>query len=366
MISRAQAVWNLTSVGIDAALRRLTAGPGRPGDIDWRGVCIAHLDTGIRDHPAFGGLHGGHSWVRLRDGINFIEQGQPPIEPPHAESRRSGSRPLDFIADVSKKDIDGHGTRIASVMGGDWRGRSALTRVGLAPGLPLVPYRITDTVFLMEKPVLQNLAEAIRHAVASNCPVINISLGWPMMDAPDVENALDQAYDRGVLVIAAGGQVVDKVMYPAKFRRTIGVGGHRPNGQIWADYSEAQYRFIDVWAPASRIVRARPARDAGQWTLDTLGGMGTSYATAHVSVAAALWLRFHGETALQAHYPEPWQRVEAFRTLLRTASTPLIVPRAKVGKIKAGRLKIDKLLAAPLPPRDGLIRQSPLAGGAPD
>lgn len=361
-ITHAEATWNLTAVDADFARRRIAGGASDPPAIDWRRVRVAHLDTGIRDHPVFGGLHGGASWVRLTDGVNYVEPGQPPIEPPHRRSVLARGGLFDLIADVTKKDVDGHGTRIASVLCGDWRAVGKLTRVGVAPRLPLVPYRVTDTVLLVEQAVLRNLAEAIRHAVAAGCPVINISMGWPFMDDQGVAAAIDHAYDHGVIVAAAAGQIIDKVTFPGKFRRTIGVGGHRPDGRIWADYSEAQYRFIDIWAPASRIVRARPAREEGAWTLDTLGGVGTSYATAHVSAAAALWLRFHGENALQAHYPEPWQRIEAFRALLRTENTPLIPPRDKQGKVAAGRLKIDKLLRGRLPPRDTLVKQAPLAG----
>ena len=52
------------------------------------------------------------------------------------------------------------------------------------------------------------------------------------------------------------------------------------------------------------------------------GGDGTSYATAITSGAAALWLAHHG-AALQTAYPQPWQRIEAFRTLARqTARVP--------------------------------------------
>ena len=38
---------------------------------------------------------------------------------------------------------------------------------------------------------------------------------------------VDEAYEAGVIVVAAGGQFIDSLCYPAKFNRTIGVGGGR-------------------------------------------------------------------------------------------------------------------------------------------
>jgi len=51
-------------------------------------------------------------------------------------------------------------------------------------------------------------------------------------------------------------------------------------------------------------------------------GDGTSYATVHVAGAAAMWLRLRGEE-LEAGGYTGWQRVEAFRAMLRACKQPL-------------------------------------------
>lgn len=76
------------------------------------------------------------------------------------------------------------------------------------------------------------------------------------------------------------------------------------------------------------------------------GGDGTSYATALTAGAAALWLARHGGV-LDAQYPQPWQRVEAFKQLLRSE---VRVPSPWYpGSFGTGVPDVHKLLSAPLP-----------------
>ena len=359
LITQAIARWNLTSTAAGEARRRLAVRHGQSGQIDWGRLSVAHIDTGVRNHPIFGGF-GGNSWVMAGRGVNYVEPGHLPVEPRHRPGRTDQSslpgRLVRFITDVSAKDSDGHGTRTLSVLCGDWRAPGALTWVGVAPRLPVVPYRISDTILLAGSEVARHLAEAVRHGVASGCQVINISLGWPFRLSDDVERAVDWAYERGVIIVAAAGQIIDRVSYPGKLARTIAVGGHRPDGRVWATYSPTQSRFIDIWAPSSRIVRAKAERVQGAWGLDFLGGTGTSYAAVHVSAAAAYWLRYHGAGLIGAAYPEPWQRVEAFRALLKANGAPLLAPRSRPDLRGHRRLNIDKLMSAALPHRSDLQR----------
>ena len=81
-------------------------------------------------------------------------------------------------------------------------------------------------------------------------------------------------------------------------------------------------------------------------------GTGTSYATVHVAAAAAMWLRRHGP-ALAARYAAPWQRVEAFRLLLRQTARPISGQAPGNG---TGILDIEALLRAPLPAASGLAK----------
>lgn len=337
--------WNFHSTDIAGAVRRITGGTDNPSAIDWRGVRVAHIDTGVRDHPIFGVLAGGDSWVKISAGVNYIEPGEPPIEPPQDQSGTLIEDAMDWISDLSDKGVDGHGTRTLSVLcgAGSYKRGAATSRVGMLPGLPVVPYRVTDTVLLAQRTVLTNIAKAITHAVDTDCKVISMSLGFPVMRSKALGKAIDYAYESGVIVVAAGGQFIDKVTYPGKFSRTIGVGGHTPKRKIWhlGNYSKTMQRFVDVWAPSTDIIRANPGWQEDGRLYDDVAGEGTSYGTVHVVAAAALWLRHHGENSLAAHYPKGWQRVEAFRKALRDGSVPLIEPRDHQPVNGTGRLNID-------------------------
>ena len=158
----------------------------------------------------------------------------------------------------------GHGSRIGSVLCGLPQGEEFAG--GVAPGLPLIPYRATNTVILRwpaaRKREIANVSAAIRHAVERNLTdVINISLGGPgwFSLAKHLGEAVDSAYERGVIVCAAAGQATDRVTYPGKYYRTICCGEVDADRTSWntADhgYYEHDLVHIDVWAPANHINR---------------------------------------------------------------------------------------------------------------
>lgn len=318
--------WNHTLVKAVEALALLPRGPN--GGIDWGDVWVGHMDTGFSRHPVFS-WDGGSSETILADrGVNYMELGQPPYD-------RQGY-----------KGQPGHGTRTASVLAGDLPG----SFVGIAPGVPTVPYRVTDTVVLTEREVRTNLANAIRHAIDFNgCDVISISLGTPLLpwfSSRPLGEAVDYAYDRGVIVVAAAGQVIDRVTYPGKFFRSIGVGGVSENRQVWHRYDRGELQFIDVWAPSDDVYRANTVVSGGDEAHDFGYGDGTSYGTAHVAAAAAMWL-VHRRQEIAQYYAEPWKRIEGFRRLIKATHRPV------EGSYKThdgtGILDVHALLTADLP-----------------
>ena len=173
--------------------------------------------------------------------------------------------------------------------------------------------------------------------------------------------AVDKAYLNGIIICCAAGQFIDRVCYPAKHRRTIGVGGYRKSGRQYQKYD--RYGRIDSWAPADNITRPNVA-DLTTYSND---GDGTSYSTVHVSAAAAMWLRFHGAAIGQTYgngADDLWRRVEAFRLALRLSQRVLpfkVTPATHPGN-SAGKLDIANLLSVPLPPWDHLMREDDLAG----
>lgn len=344
--------WSLDRTGARAAERLLRA---RFGADLWGDINVGHIDTGITRHQIFG------DWVMIDRGLNFMEAGLPPIDP------------------LNSVTFGGHGTRTLSILTG-----SANDFKGVAPGLPAVPYRVCDDVVLGTKEELNNVARAIRHAVEVNlCEVITISLGYPLVNSiwhNALGEALDFAYERGVIVVAAGGQFIDRPCYPGKFFRAICVGGYRMANyiRIYQDYAAGAMRaWVDIWGPAKPIWRMSVAKDAaGQLSWSPGFGDGTSFATPHVSAAAAMWLSYHRGDLLAA-YDEPWQRVEAFRRLLNSSAESLHTYPDFAGMVRTGNpapkgdtqakplgqgggLKIDELLRSALPDR-ARLRKAPEA-----
>ena len=90
------------------------------------------------------------------------------------------------------------------------------------------------------------MGRAMKHLLDLQDPprVISISMGNPdhagLLQAlfsvagakagfpNDVKEQFQRAYDMGVIVVCAAGQVIDRVVLPARYRKiTIGVGGFR-------------------------------------------------------------------------------------------------------------------------------------------
>ncbi|HEX2885947.1 S8/S53 family peptidase [Vineibacter terrae] len=283
--------------------------------LDWGGVAIAHLDTGFTNHVVFN-LSGSRPALLLRAGRNYMDVDE--IVP---------RDPLNYGGGLGV--YPGHGTRTAGLLCGNLPG----TFVGLCPTVPVIPYRITNSVVLTGNTII-NAATAIVDAVEKNLvDVISISLGVQSVfgnvkQMHALGRAVDLAYSRGVIIVAAAGQTRDAPelvgfeVYPARYSRTIGVGGINANMKICFDY-EIGRNDVDVWAPADDIQRPNSVPGLSEPFIDVGGAAdGTSYATVHVAAAAAMWLRLRGDELQSGGYVG-WQRVEAFRQLLRTTAQKL-------------------------------------------
>ncbi len=317
--------WNRDFVKAEDALALL---PQVAGRVSWAGVRVALLDTGYREHRAFG------PW--RSDGTNAIvqtKQSRDFFQP----KRKTGRDPLNKVP----LQTPGHGTRSGSVLSGrDLAGGF----LGVAPGLPLVPFRVNDNSLVSGK-AAKAIGRALKHVAKKGlAPVVNISLGFPLVLDREMGEGLDEAYEAGVIVVAAAGQLVDKVVYPAKHRRALAVAGIKRNrrGRFQIYYRYDDYSRIDCWAPAEPILRADLEDDDQPYGT----GDGTTYGAVHVSAAAAIWLRHHGRQ-IDRRYGRTWMRTEAFRRILFRAKGRL--PFASPATNDAGALDIARLLAEPLP-----------------
>ena len=348
--------WNLRMINAPQAWALFEGGVARK---PWRAVRVAHLDTGYTEHPVYGDwTDHRNATLRPHEGINYVDQDSGE----DGGTLRSTSAPLDPLTPSGQP---GHGTRTCSVLAGEVPGKFS----GVAPGVTVVPYRVTSHVVIDSVLGEGALEKAIIHAVEhNNCDIISISLGDPCFPKESVGKAIDKAYEAGVIVAAAAGNITSEVTYPGRFSRAVTAGGVTANRVPWTGGSRGKQ--VDVSAPAENVSRANAIgiEDPGGPTpgpeerrdgqiryvpkyIYGHDGDGTSYATVHVAGAAALWLAYHVDKL--DRYPG-WKRVEAFRKLVKaTAQRPDGWQGALFG---AGILDIEALLKAPLPNPANLVK----------
>ncbi|MEV6600736.1 type VII secretion-associated serine protease mycosin [Actinoplanes sp. NPDC051346] len=214
------------------------------------------------------------------------------VDADHPQLRGQVDTGRDFLhgnAD-GRQDCIGHGTAVAGIIAARHVDSAGLR--GLAPDATIVPVRVseqTDTDGRSDAPDPANpktFAEAIDWAASpsgGDADVINMSL--VMTDDSDrVQEAVERATDRGVVIVAAVGNRGrpndgNPKPYPASYPGVIGVGAIDAGG-IRGDFSQ-HGDYVDVMAPGVAVTLA--ARGSGHTS-----GDGTSFAAPFVSATAAL------------------------------------------------------------------------------
>jgi hypothetical protein len=328
-------LWHLDATDVESAWQLW----GGPLDISWNDVKVGQVDTGYTRHPAFGFPAG--SWIDVAAAETFFAPGSGVGGPGPGK----GVDPLEDL-------MDGHGTRIASVICGYDDQATGGLYTGVAPRVPLVPVRIANNVFISH--AQRELAQALRYLVHDvRVSVINLSMGFlPRFQLKELDRAIDETYEAGVIFVCAAGQPLAAVVSPAHGRRTIAAAGSTKAGIPWGD--SAHGKTVDWAAPAKNIFRAETK--PGGATIYGGGGDGTSYAAAITTGAAALWLAHRGDEIRQ-EYAEPWQRIEAFKAVAEATAKPM--PHQKPGSFGAGVLDVGRLVRRPLPPASSLAKDRP-------
>lgn len=254
------------------------------------GVLIGQPDTGVAEHAELG-----NGMLRIERGFDFLEGDPDPTDP--------------LLPDTANP---GHGTSTSSVAAS--RRGGAVT--GSAPGAEIVPIRCIDDVRVLNGAAV---ARAIAHAASVGCHVVSLSLGGVPSRA--VHSAIREAISRNVIVLAAAGNCVRTVVWPARYSDVIAVAGTNIDDRPWR--GSCRGHAVDISAPAEFVWRAQ--RSAASDPRDGIsGGQGTSYAVALTAGVAALWLAHHGKEAVArkaAALGMPVQRL--FRAALRqTARKP--------------------------------------------
>ncbi|MFI0843009.1 S8 family serine peptidase [Mesorhizobium sp. IMUNJ 23232] len=279
-----------------------------------QGIVIGQPDTGVADHRELDGA------IDIRRGTDILAGGGMPIDPLWPTM---GS--------------PGHGTATSSAV----VSQPSLEIVGVAPGATLVPIRCVDSAIIGSGAAV---AAAIDHARLTGCDIISMSIGGPIEGA-DVRRAIERAVKADMIVLAAAGNCVHAVVYPAWDANVIAVAGVDFNDRPWKGSSRGPK--VDVSAPAENVYVARR-----RWPSDTdkslvEPGQGTSFAVAIAAGCAALWLARHSPDAVRAEARKRGVTVqELFRSAIRkTARKPGQWPSKSMG---TGVVDAEQLLGLPL------------------
>ncbi len=295
------------------------------------GVTVAVIDSGVEPNDRLPRLRGGGDYITSTNGLT---------------------------------DCDHHGTLIAGIIG------AAPSRddgfVGVAPGASLISIRQTSAAYEPanrddgeSSSTLSTLARAVVHAATLGAKVINLSVTACVSTGTSIDDDLSKALrwavkDKDVVVVASAGnstesnsssckqnpgfdpanggdprnwQGVKTVSMPSYFSPlVISVGGASLTGEVYPGTLTGPW--VDVAAPAERIVSLDPAKSSGGLVNAQAGKegpeqiAGTSFAAAYVSgLAALIRSRWPSLTATQVR-----------ERIVNTAATPSLQQQNAFGR----------------------------------
>ncbi|MGC5326659.1 S8 family peptidase [Brevibacillus sp. SYSU BS000544] len=204
-----------------------------------QGIKVAVIDTGIsRKHPDLSG--------QVKKRVSF----------------------------VSGKELGGHGTHVAGTIAAVANNSGI---VGVAPKVELYDIRAFGSDGTAN---ISDIVQGINWAIENKMDVINMSFGTTE-DNFALRNAIRQASDAGIILVASAGNNGGSLEFPAAYRGVISVGASDKDGKL-AEFS-SRGRGLDTVAPGVKIKSTWLKN--GYKELD-----GTSMAAAHVSGLQALQL----------------------------------------------------------------------------
>ncbi|MBT2686002.1 cell wall-binding repeat-containing protein [Bacillus sp. ISL-37] len=174
----------------------------------------------------------------------------------------------------------GHGTHVAGIVGAQTNNSTGIA--SLSKGAKIMPVKVGSKNGISSI----DIAEGIYYAVNQGANIINLSIGGRY--SVYVEDAVDYAYEKGVLVIAAAGNSsLPFQQYPAAYNSVIGVAAVDAYTDSLADFSNYG-DWVSIAAPGVDIFSTYPSvldktNPAGYEYMD-----GTSMASPMVASLAAL------------------------------------------------------------------------------
>ncbi|MBI5794303.1 S8 family serine peptidase [Candidatus Uhrbacteria bacterium] len=240
-------------------------------------------------------------------------------------------------------DAVSHATIIAGIIGAVGNNGDGIA--GVNWNVKIMSVRILDSDGIGDSDLAR---EGVAYATANGADVINLSFTGFDVD-PQLRDALREAYEAGIVVVAAmgntadGGLDIDETpIYPACYGEhaqedwILGVAATTVD-DTKADFSNYGSTCTDISAPGedifSTVYQDDTVPEFAQGFYQD-GWSGTSMAAPMVSGAAAL---------LRATYPT--LTPDEIKTILRLSADPVTATGAATGKMGAGRLNVGSALS---------------------
>ncbi len=273
--------WHLTSSEIQRSWRFLKNNGISAGGSN--SVVVAVIDTGVDyNHPDLKA----NMWTNTAeipgDGIDNDSNGY--IDDVYGCSTVSDKR----FHSGDPMDDHGHGTHVAGIIAA---ANNKEGIVGVAYNVKIMAVKAGQSTGVFTQ---SDIAEAVLYAYANGADVINMSFGGTACSIA-VQDALETAYTRSVLVASAGNDGmpdeattnynIPRVNYPAALSYVIGVMSVNELGveSSFTNWDVKAFNSVEyeVYAPGERILSTLPDGKYGRLS-------GTSMAAPIVSSAAAL------------------------------------------------------------------------------
>ncbi len=229
--------WSLPQMGLNTAWDTTTGSSS---------VIVAVVDTGVdAAHPDLAGK----ITTGANVGFNFVDN------------------------NTNTADDHFHGTFVASIVA--MNTNNSQGGAGVCWACKIMPLKVLDST---GSGSTFNVAAGIDWARTHGANVINLSLGSSAPDAT-MQTAVDNAWNAGVIVVAASGNDNGAVLYPGAYANAIAVGS---NNQAAVKSSFSNFGpELDVMAPGESVFGANCTCNGHTGYYAT--GSGTSFAAPHVA-----------------------------------------------------------------------------------